>query len=273
MATGLKRDTRDKFYTKEAVAMECVALASEHLGIGENDMVVEPSAGNGAFISAIKQLCSNYRFYDLFPENTAIIQQDYLRLNTHEFTGHLRIHIIGNPPFGRQSSLAIRFIKKSVEYADTVSFILPRSFKKDSMRKHFPRRFHLLFENDLPDNSFTVNGEDHDVPCVFQIWEKRDTDREMPQKLEPQGYKFVKKNEPHDIAFRRVGVFAGAIFRETSEKSEQSHYFIKFENDLSESMFHELKSIDYQCKNNTVGARSISKQELIKEYNMVIERD
>ena len=37
-----------------------------------------------------------------------------------------KIHIIGNPPFGRQSSLAIKFIKKSVEYCDSISFILPK---------------------------------------------------------------------------------------------------------------------------------------------------
>ena len=49
-----------------------------------------------------------------------------------------KIHIIGNPPFGRQSSLAIKFIKKSAEFCDSISFILPKSFKKDSLKKHFP---------------------------------------------------------------------------------------------------------------------------------------
>ena len=46
-----------------------------------------------------------------------------------------KIHVIGNPPFGRQSSLAIKFIKKSCSFSDTISFILPKSFKKDSMKK------------------------------------------------------------------------------------------------------------------------------------------
>jgi hypothetical protein len=44
------------------------------------------------------------------------------------------IHIIGNPPFGRQSSTAIKFIKKSCLFCNSLSFILPKSFKKDSLK-------------------------------------------------------------------------------------------------------------------------------------------
>ena len=77
----------------------------------------------------------NYRFYDLEPENDEIIKQDYLNF---DYTGIAdefnKTHIIGNPPFGRQSSLAIKFIKKSVTYCDSISFILPKSFKKESLK-------------------------------------------------------------------------------------------------------------------------------------------
>ena len=84
-----------------------------------------------------------------------------------------KIHIIGNPPFGRQSSLAIKFIKNLVNIAIVCLFILPKSFKKDSMKKHFPLEYHLIFEFDLPENSFIVDDKEHNVPCVFQIWEKK----------------------------------------------------------------------------------------------------
>ena len=85
-----------------------------------------------------------------------------------------KIHIIGNPPFGRQSSLARKFIKKSCDFCDTLSFILPKSFKKDSFQKTFPLYFHLVYQVDLPEKSFQVNSKDYNVPCVFQIWIKRD---------------------------------------------------------------------------------------------------
>ena len=181
-----------------------------------------------------------------------------------------QVHIIGNPPFGRQSSLALKFIKKSTTFCNTISFILPKSFKKDSLKKKFPLDFHLVYEEDLPSNAFLVNEEEYDVPCVFQIWQKKEFYRIPITKLEPYGFKFVKKDENPDISFRRVGVNAGAIDTNIEEKSIQSHYFIKFVNNksLGENLCN-LYMIDYEF-NNTVGPKSISKQELISKFNNVL---
>jgi len=77
-------------------------------------LIIEPSAGNGSFITGIKSITSNFKFYDLEPNNDEIIKQDYLLYDYEE--PFSKIHIIGNPPFGRQSSLAIKFIKKSCEF-------------------------------------------------------------------------------------------------------------------------------------------------------------
>jgi hypothetical protein len=240
------------------------------------DLIIEPSAGNGAFIEGIKTLSNNYLFYDISPANDEIIQQDYLGLKLDQAIldsrKYNKIHVIGNPPFGRQSSLAIKFIKQSAPYCDSISFILPKSFKKDSMLCHFPLNFHLIMQLDLPENSFLVNGTEHNVPCVFQIWEKRINYREVTEKLVPNSnYTFVKKNETPDISFRRVGVYAGNISRDIENKSEQSHYFIKFSDFiLTDELFEKLNSINYTHDEDTVGAKSISKQELIKELNMVL---
>ena len=267
--TGLKRETIDKFYTSSTIVNKCMELIKEKINIEETDLCIEPSAGNGSFINSIKSLFNNYKFYDLEPENEEIIKKDYLEYdyNTINKEPNSKVHIIGNPPFGRQSSMAIKFIKKSCEYGDSVSFILPKSFKKDSLKKRWPLNFHLICEYDLPKNSFIVDKKEYDVPCVFQIWIKKDVDRILPKKLIPNNYKFVKKTDRHDISFRRVGVNAGVIDKETEKKSTQSHYFIKFDIELTDALFDKLKKINYNCKNNTCGPKSISKQELIKEFN------
>lgn len=267
--TGLKRKTIDKFYTTPFIVNKCINIIKKKINIQEIDLCIEPSAGNGSFIDGIKSIFKHYKFYDLEPENDEIIKQDYLDFdyNTINIEPSSKIHIIGNPPFGRQSSLAIKFIKKSCEYCNSISFILPKSFKKDSLKKHFPLNFHLIYECDLPKNSFIVDKKEYDVPCVFQLWIKKDFDRIVPKKLIPNNYKFVKKTDKHDISFRRVGVNAGYIDRETHKKSIQSHYFIKFDTELTDELFNKLKNIVYNCKNNTCGPRSISKQELIKEFN------
>jgi predicted RNA methylase len=269
---GLTRNTIDKYYTKDIVVVLCINLVKKYIQINSDDLIVEPSAGNGSFINGIKSLTSNFRFYDLEPDNEEIIKQDYLEYDYGIIKNSFsKIHIIGNPPFGRQSSFAIKFIKKSCEFCDSVSFILPKSFKKDSLKNKFPLKFHLIFEIDLPDKSFLVAGVEHNVPCVFQIWEKKDLNRIISKKLEPNNFIFVKKTENPDISFRRVGVNAGIIDKKIEEKSIQSHYFIKFTNKKStHDNINKLSTINYDF-NNTVGPKSISKQELIFKFNPLLE--
>ncbi len=268
---GLQRNTIDKFYTKDNVVDTCLSYVKQYIQIKTNDLVIEPSAGNGSFITGIKKLTSHFIFYDIQPEHSEISKQDYLLVNCDELKSkYENIHVIGNPPFGRQSSLAIKFIKKSCEFSDSISFILPKSFKKDSLKKTFPLNFHLVFEIDLSEKSFLVDGIEHNVPCIFQIWEKKPYHRVVIEKLEPLHFIFVEKTQHPDISFRRVGVNAGTIDVKTEEKSIQSHYFIKFTNNKSiDDNIIQLSKITYDF-NNTVGPRSISKQELIKEFNKVL---
>lgn len=267
--TGLKRNTIDKYYTKIEVVEICLENVKKHIVIDENnDLIVEPSAGNGSFINGIKKLSKNYLFIDLEPEQEEIIKNDFLDLSMDEYSHKYNcVHFIGNPPFGRQSSLSVKFIKKSCEIAESVSFILPKSFKKDSLKKKFPLNYHLIFESELPKNSFLVNGEEYDVPCVFQIWKKQHFQRNIPDKLEPINYRFVSKTENPDISFRRVGVNAGKIDTNFIDKNVQSHYFIRFTNGKTvEENVRNLSNIQYTF-NNTVGPKSISKQELICKFN------
>ena len=270
---GLNRNTIDKYYTKLTVVELCLNLVKTHIQINKEDLVIEPSAGNGSFLTGIKSLSNNALFYDLEPENEQIMKQDYVICDHTEWTNNFtKIHIIGNPPFGRQSSLAIKFIKKSCQFCNSISFILPKSFKKDSLKKTFPLQFHLICERDLPEKSFLVDGVEHNVPCVFQIWEKRTYNRNVDEKMEPVSFLFVKKDEQPDISFRRVGVNAGTIDtnKNIENKSVQSHYFIKFTNNQSvDDNIEKLSTITYEF-NNTVGPKSISKQELIKEFIKVL---
>jgi len=68
-----------------------------------------------------------------------------------------------------------------------------------------------------------------------------------------------------------VGVYAGNIDKNTKDKSFQSHYFIKFTNNKSvDENIKLLEKIKFEF-NNTVGPKSISKQELIKEFNKCIK--
>lgn len=264
---GLKRNTIDKFYTKSDIVLLCLTEYDKYISINNNDLIIEPSAGNGSFSNIL-----NSRYdcelisYDILPEKDTILKQDYLKLNiqsldiTHK---NESVHIIGNPPFGRNSSMAKQFIKKSCEFCDTISFILPKSFKKESFQRVFPLNFHLISCINLPNNSFLLNGISYDVPCVFQIWRKELIDRDVIDIIVPTYYAYVKKEDKPDFSIRRVGVNAGIISKEVN-KSIQSHYFIKL-NDKKISIDKFIEKYNLNKKfdfDNTVGPRSISKQEL-----------
>jgi hypothetical protein len=278
---GLNRDQTDKFYTNPSVVKICMEYIRTILVIKREDIIIEPSAGNGAFVSEIEKISNHTFFYDIAPEHPKVYQADFLEVDLDilrdfvDCENRRKIHFIGNPPFGRQSCLAFLFIKKCVKYADSISFILPKSFRKQSMQRYFPKCFHLVFEADLLENAFLVNGKVHDVPCVFQIWEKKNVERDVLAHLEPFGFEFVKRDGEQipDISFRRVGVNAGMIDTEWREKSVQSHYFIRFTNgvDLLENIAR-VQHAEFLF-NNTVGPKSISKQELIREWNrcLVVE--
>lgn len=270
---GLNRNVIDKFYTKHNVVELCMNYFKENIIIENNDLIIEPSAGNGSFINNIKSLKCNYKFYDIEPELNfdEIEKQDYLLLDISKFKIEFnKIHIIGNPPFGRQSSLAKKFIKKSCLFCDSLSFILPKSFKKDSLKKTLPLNYHCIFEIDLPKNSFLVNENEYNVETIFQIWIKKTYDRIVAEKLVPIHFQFVNKNDNPDISFRRVGVYAGKIDTNIQNKSVQSHYFIKFSNNKSiEDNIYILSTIKFDF-NNSVGPKSISKQELIYKFNSLL---
>jgi predicted RNA methylase len=272
---GKNRNSLEKFYTKDEAVKLCIEEIKTHIKINPVDLIIEPSAGNGAFFSAICELTpsQNPIFLDIDPPVSSvgkIQKQDYLSFEVKIPHQNVPIHVIGNPPFGKQSKTANQFIKKSAEFANTISFILPKSFKKPSMQRIFPPYFHLVKQLDLPEKSFTIDEVEHNVPCIFQIWEKRTYSRPQVFILEPSGFLFVKKDDAPDISVRRVGVYAGKVDAETANKSVQSHYFISFLSKIEkDAKINQLKQVAFE-HDNTVGPKSISKQEIIAKYNAIL---
>ena len=62
----------DKFYTNKNIAKKCVETLHTFLTVDSNDVYLEPTAGDGAFLDFLP----NYEAYDLKPEDPRISQQD-----------------------------------------------------------------------------------------------------------------------------------------------------------------------------------------------------
>ena len=258
---GLTRIHSDKFYTKSETVDICLKLLPSIIN-PKKDIIIEPSAGNGSFSEPLKKLFKNVIAMDIEPERESITKADFLNFDFKSITNPKhKIHCVGNPPFGRQSSLARKFIKYAVNFCDTISFILPKSFKKESYKKAFPLNFYLITEIDIADDSYTINGKNYSVPCVFQVWEKKEDYRIIPVKKIPSLYKYVKKGDNPDFSIRRVGFYAGSITDIWEDKNIQSHYFIKLIN-CDKQKFMEMYSNVKFTFGNTVGPKSISKDEI-----------
>ncbi len=290
--TGKYRtNTHDQFYTSEHVATKCVqkiiATVSDcHNRMQPDEYVwIEPSAGAGAFLRQLPPSFTKIGL-DIDPKSVDIIQQDYHTWNPERALAATLpkkkgVIVFGNPPFGKQSSLAKAFIAKSCSFANIIAFILPKSFTKPSMYNAFHPRFHLIYNEELEKNAFLLNGDAYNVPCVFQIWEKNATDRPKEEKVAPVGFEYVAPTPtptPTTFALRRVGGLAGKCYPVVSDvhRSAQSHYFIRFNESAVPVKYHAqiLERVNkHTFPSNTVGPRSLSKSEVNVVLNRIIAEE
>jgi len=261
-----RTNTKDQYYTRSAIARECIQNILHLVPDASQYQWIEPSAGNGSFLKALPTGIQAIGI-DLDPKMDGLLKGDFL---TWEPTSEAKRIFFGNPPFGKQGSLAKSFIQHSAKYATIIAFILPKSFVKPSMSRAFPSKFHCILEKELPRDSFEVNKVSYDVPCVFQIWQKGLEDRPMPEAVKEIGFKYVKSSEDYQIAFRRVGARAGICFLKGSgEFSIQSHYFLKL--DIPHKSNNLIEAINKHIfPSNTVGPRSLSKGEVNEVINKLL---
>lgn len=246
----------DKFYTKTGVAERLVTI-TKNLLEDEVDYVIEPSAGDGSFIGAINTTfpLAEGVFIDILPEHSDVTQCDWFKWNVGEvFENSL---IIGNPPFGKNASLAVRFFNKAALHKPRlIAFILPRTFqKKRFCAKHLDNAYSLLVEEVCEKNSFVVNGESYNVPCVMQVWGRRT--RKDTFHINPILFEEVAEDEA-TLFIRRAGGRAGEI---VEKYTQSSTYAVKCSDEtrkLLESRKQQIK--EQSCK--TVGVRSITLLEI-----------
>jgi len=263
-----KNGGEDKYYTRPFIADYTTQLVIDKFGSDID--YIEPSAGSGVFLDSYNKITNktNIQGYDIAPHSKSIIQQDWLQISKDKVKGKA---VIGNPPFGFASSLAIQFFNKAAEQeAHSISFIIPKTFRKESTHNKLDLNYKLVLDIDLPKNAFFFyenESEYYDVPTVFQIWQRVKKPRELIQMLTTSPYfNFVDKASEHDICVRRAGGKAGQIVE--GDLTPSSTYFIKL---IDARVIYALKIYDYsKYVDNTAGVKSISKHELIMEIDRIL---
>lgn len=270
----------DQFYTRPEIARRCMTLVAAAVSKHVDGVIgtwLEPSAGMGAFLD----LMPTPRLgLDLDPAHEEVVPEDFLL-----WKGGTRLPgpvvTVGNPPFGKNASLALRFVNHAASFSSLVCMILPRTFEKASMQAKVAKTHHLVETHTLDPDSFSFDGANYSVPCCFQIWKRMPLDNLRTVNravLKHCHFRFVENQGMTasdadamgvHFAFQRVGGKAGLASVEGLTKSWKSHYWIiADENHVDpEELMRRLNDIDWsEHKHRTAGNPSIGKGELILEY-------
>jgi hypothetical protein len=274
MATGVREAGLDQFYTIPAIAKQCIQHVGNRYRWSNWGLVVEPSAGNGSFLT---QIPTEKRIgMDLSPQHPDIIRQDFFEYIPPDMDAP--ILVIGNPPFGRICSLAIRFFQHAAQWADVIALIVPRTFRRISVHNKLPRSLHLVWDEDIPSEPCSFDPP-MAAKCCFQIWERKFHARpfiKLPT-THPD-WEFIglgpadERGQPTppigaDFAIRAYGGACGEIVETGLEHlCPKSWHWISSRIDRT-VLRDRFQSLNYTVSQDTARQNSIGKGELVRLYS------
>ena len=268
----MKNDKLDQFYTNSDISIQCYEKLKTIINIDKYDIHLEPSAGTGSFY---KLFDKNKRIgIDIYPKYDDIIQIDFL---TYKHTFNKTYISIGNPPFGKISSFAIKFFNKCASFSECIAFIVPRTFKRVSVQNKLNLNFKLIYNKDLPLKPCCFTSK-ISAKCCFQIWIKSDVLRKIIKyDKKHQDFNFLKygtkdyNNQPTppnnaDFVIKAYGSNCGEIIdTNLINLRPKSWHWLKSNIDIDE-LKKRFKSLDYSMSKDTVRQDSIGQQEVIFLY-------
>ena len=278
----------DKFYTNLDIAERCIERTNEKVILDSFDIVVEPSAGGGSFSHQLHH--DNVIAMDISPEkdDKNITQQDFLTYYPIKKPSS-KIITIGNPPFGKNSSLAIKFFNHAAKWSDVIAFIIPKVFRRISIQNKLCTYFHLIHDEDIPTTPCSFSPP-MNVKCCFQIWKinkegvKRDIIRLPTIHSHWNFLGFGPKDENNqptppegaDFAIRAYGGKCGDIVENTEDLKNlrpKSWHWIQCipSNVEKKALIERFYSLNYSNSKNTARQNSIGKGELIALYSDVYD--
>ena len=209
---GNRRVTgKEQFYTPTDLSLQLTMKVAELIKDFDTRTVIEPAGGTGSFIKAAKSLgAKKVISFDIEPKSDGVVQADFLNA---ELTVSNAI-TISNPPFGRNNSLSIPFFNKAAQHSEYIAFIVPRSWRKWSVINRLDRNFHLIHDEELAIDYVDDFGEmlwqKARLNTCFQIWQRRDVQRELV-KVEDHGLISKVKPDQADVALTVFGYGCGKV--------------------------------------------------------------
>lgn len=205
-----RKTGKEEYFTLPEVANSCIQTFIEKYPHCKT--FLDPCAGAGSFSKELAQYGS-VTSLDITPRTPETIKADFTTFSTWvdvfrvvaKLSPEERIDaVVTNPPFGRQSNLAIQFFNTSTHITDTIAFIVPSSWKnKFFIHDKLDLSYHLSYNGKLPSPSFYApSGKKFSgdyLNCVFQIWEKKDYKRPLMSDYRSEDFIFVRPTNEREI--------------------------------------------------------------------------
>lgn len=242
-----RTNSLEQYYTIPEVANSCVEFMISK--VGQDHRWIEPTAGCGSFLDALETHgILTYQAFDIDPKDPRIKKQDFLEFNSTKFD-----HVfVGNPPFGRACSLAIKIFNHCAKFGKIIGFIVPKSFNKISIQDQLNLNFRLRWKFDCPSLSFQDHEKTHFTGGVlqteFQIWElDLAHPRDKRQGYRSKTFSFVKKDDSYDVAFRTHGSGCGKVLP-AGDYNPRTTAFLKVDDNRAYAALENANFVQYSTQ-------------------------
>lgn len=262
----------DQFFTTPGIAKKCLGIFCSTFNINTFDVIVEPSAGEGSFFYLLPKnkrvgieidplLCANNKEY---------IKSSFLTYTLDK----KKVCVIGNPPFGTQNSVSVKFFNHAATFSEVISFIVPLTWEKHSIQNRLDENFFLVSSTHLPNNIF-YGDKDTNVKCCFQIWEKRNYKRKKINNcIFHKDWEFlsyintggdIHPPKKADFCILAYGSKCGRISDNLNYWRPKSVHFIK-SNIPVKTLKSRFESLDFSLSNISSRQCSLGKNLLVSLY-------
>lgn len=204
----VKRLDREQFFTRPEVAAAAVDSMIAYVGkeAALSKTWLEPSAGSGVFVEALKDRGvspEKILAFDLEPHHPSVVETDFFAVVDSLPSGLLTI---GNPPYGVNSSMAVEFFNAVAKKSSSIGWLVPRFWRHPSLHLKLDPKAHWVFDKYAGVKFLSPTGEEIPaVHTVFQIWDVREEDRTSEEDWEDRGYLYRSTDEDYDLIWNTVG--------------------------------------------------------------------
>ncbi len=260
------------FDKSSEVFTPCALVKEQVKDIPPDSTVCVPGAGVGSYIVALLEVGvkpENIVAVELNPRYGEIGESIFERFGVNyvfadflDWVPNMRFdYVIGNPPYGKNASLAVKFLNKAVELTDHISYVLPRTFRKPSILNRVHPELHLVADDIVSDEMFGGT-----ILTCYQVWEKREKARaKIPTVTTHPDFKFVTVDEAN-LFVGGVGAAAGSVKDSGYDHYNTRHYFLQATDTVKERLISIQGTLRELARAATVGTPSLSKHELISTY-------